>query len=782
MRFLHPFFVLFFAVSSFIAIQSEAQDLFNSIEKEFNAYKDSAPKERIHIITDRNVYAPGELIWINATVFDIHSSRISDLSSELTIEIVDNESMRLFKKTLVLDKGSAAGFVKIPKMMKEGIYYLKGTTKLSDPGNYNFTKIIIMEKILPQFLIRASFPDKEFIPGDQFNLTLEFIDFYNEPKRNVEYTIDFYDGKKRIPGSIGKAGKTGNAIIDVKIPLKLKSGIFSYKVTADCRKLQTTLFGKIPVLTDKIFIDFYPENGKLIDALESKVSIFSYDVSGSSLAIEADLMEDGKPVQAFTTDSNGLGTFKMVPDIEKTYHVKIKRPLLLDKEYEFLPISAKGIALREKEKNSKKVTYLIENGYQSTRSVYLVGVSEGEIFWTSEHEIDRRLEVDIDLSKANGRWAHFIAINAAERIEGEHILMIPSRGNESIELDPVETSTLIRGENLYEVDLKSNQKGKTVVSVVNSLWIIDELNNQNLRSVALPVDLSQEIVFMSKEFNGINYSDEDLEKYNNYYLPYAFGWDRILNTNGAYFHKPVNSEVLKSSALTEKIIVRGNTVRADGKITQINLISEKYLAASNPKYILSLYESKKEKKPGYKSLLESGTPILDVLQTIKPYNLQGNNIVFLGGANSLNFQGGALIAIDGVNRGTDASILSSLSPFDVETIYASTNPNDIQRYTGLNSVGLVEITLKSGKEVLEQEEEITEETQFTSPVYRNEQDLQGNDFRSTLWWEIINVGANQQNVSFKYYNSELISNVKGIVYFIPEKGAPTMKSFDYKIK
>ncbi|MCK5704152.1 MAG: hypothetical protein KAI29_23525, partial [Cyclobacteriaceae bacterium] len=67
------FFICLILCCSFNSFQSNAQSIFNSVEKRFNQYKATAPKERIQIITDRDLYAPGELIWFHASVYGILS-------------------------------------------------------------------------------------------------------------------------------------------------------------------------------------------------------------------------------------------------------------------------------------------------------------------------------------------------------------------------------------------------------------------------------------------------------------------------------------------------------------------------------------------------------------------------------------------------------------------------------------------------------------------------------------------------------------------------------------
>jgi len=98
-------------------------------------------------------------------------------------------------------------------------------------------------------------------------------------------------------------------------------------------------------------------------------------------------------------------------------------------------------------------------------------------------------------------------------------------------------------------------------------------------------------------------------------------------------------------------------------------------------------------------MFASASSILDVIKTIKQYKIVNNQIVFIGSENSLNYQGGALIVLDGQQLGTDVSAVTNISPADVDHINVSTNPMDIQRYTGLNSVGVIEIWQKKAKSV-----------------------------------------------------------------------------------
>jgi hypothetical protein len=91
--------------------------------------------------------------------------------------------------------------------------------------------------------------------------------------------------------------------------------------------------------------------------------------------------------------------------------------------------------------------------------------------------------------------------------------------------------------------------------------------------------------------------------------------------------------------------------------------------------------------------------IFDILMSIKPYHIENGKITFgISTMNSLNNQDGALIIVDGIKRGTDATILNNIPVPDIARITASTNVMDIQRYSAMNNVGIIEITMKKNSE------------------------------------------------------------------------------------
>ncbi len=171
-----------------------------------------------------------------------------------------------------------------------------------------------------------------------------------------------------------------------------------------------------------------------------------------------------------------------------------------------------------------------------------------------------------------------------------------------------------------------------------------------------------------------------------------------------------------------------------------------------------------------RKMLATSTNILDVIKNLKPYQIKNNQIVFNGSENSINYQGGALLVVDGQQMGTDISNIQNISPVEVDHINISTNPVDIQRYTGLNSVGVIEIFQKKAKQP--ENTESSQNGNHYDGIYRipgvfpkEPANLKHNN-RTTLLWipelKVDNSGQAEFSVTAGNVLSDFVIQVQGI--------------------
>jgi len=85
-------------------------------------------KEKIILETDREFYMVGEEIYIACQSYEPVLQRILELSKIVYIEFYTSRNQIIEQVKIEMDKGIGSGFVKIPKRLSSGIYYVRAYT------------------------------------------------------------------------------------------------------------------------------------------------------------------------------------------------------------------------------------------------------------------------------------------------------------------------------------------------------------------------------------------------------------------------------------------------------------------------------------------------------------------------------------------------------------------------------------------------------------------------------------------------------------------------------
>ncbi len=780
MKTYHKLISLYLILSCAFISELNAQNFIESLKKEFSEYRNRSEKERVFIVADRDIYVKGDPVWFTAISYDMTSPIVSKRNSQLSLQVLNSEYDIILEDTYDLINGRVHSHFKIPTDLMAGVYYLQGKTNNTSDETIIRRKIIVNDKIVNPFISHLIYPEKEYQPEDMIPITLEFKDFFSNPLKGINYVAEFYDGNKLISHFDGKTKKEGLASFEVKIPAQLSSGILSYHVAAEQKGTNSEINGIIYAIPSDIFIDFYPENGRLISKVTSTVHAFAYNSLGKPIAVHAEIVENGKVIATLKTENNGIGSFDILPSLEGKYEYNIVEPAKIKKKISFGEIAEKGIGLKVMNKTGDQLKYKLLNGYENSRLVYLVGVSNNEIFWTSEHEFEDEVVVDVDLKNARGVVAYFVAVNAANRIEGEQIVAIGSKVLQPIQVESVNLEASNRGKISPDVHLNTHSQGELVISTVNSSWLLDGINNPHPSLIALPGDVCQQQIF--KYYGSLDIDDDLAELLVSYYIPKEISWSKVLKTDGCYTNMELDEDVIRNQNFIDQFAGKYKVIKTEGKVIHSNIVCDESFVLSNPDFVKSIEFIKTEKIPPYKLLLQKGNvQIIDVLNTIKPCKMVGNGIQIFSANPGMGGPGAALIVIDGVPRGYDGTLITGMNPKSIDKINISTQATDIMKYSGFNSSAVIEVVTVKGEEKTKPAVKVDKSEEFSSPDYDKDRGT-GDDFRSTIYWNVCEVNADDADYNFTYFNTDLVSNVKGIIYYFPDAGAPSTSVFEYEVK
>lgn len=148
-------FLLVFIISISVYNAKAQQPVPARVLENFTLLKSYAPNEHIYIITDRDKYVPGDMMWFN--VFNLNGNSLSGLSKVGYVEMLDNNHQPVLQAKINLDHGKGHGSFVIPENLKTAYYTLRGYT--SWMKNYStefyFTKHILINNVFSNESISA---------------------------------------------------------------------------------------------------------------------------------------------------------------------------------------------------------------------------------------------------------------------------------------------------------------------------------------------------------------------------------------------------------------------------------------------------------------------------------------------------------------------------------------------------------------------------------------------------------------------------------------------------
>ncbi len=98
----------------------------DKIDSAMTKLSEQYPQEKVYLAYDRADYVIGETIWFKGFVFSGYT--LSDISTNLYIEMYNANKEIVAKKILPLFNGAAEGNFSIPDTTREGVYYIRAYT------------------------------------------------------------------------------------------------------------------------------------------------------------------------------------------------------------------------------------------------------------------------------------------------------------------------------------------------------------------------------------------------------------------------------------------------------------------------------------------------------------------------------------------------------------------------------------------------------------------------------------------------------------------------------
>lgn len=317
----------------------------DSIIARLNFYKESKTSTSLFVHFDKTIYTNQERVYFTAYLLntDLELSAYHTLS----VGLIRNDNRNIYQdEKYVIHKGISSGSFTIPDSLSTGNYsFIVFTNRIANelPEDV-FLQPIVIKNSDKRIIASLTLIDSLNSNSDSLHILLKAVDQDYHPIQNTQTDFFIGSGLKSSKKNTLFTDQNGESIFSIpRNSVSDKNNIvhthFRHKNISKDISLTLPNNLKNPI------VGFYPEGGNLIFGV---TSIIGWEVKlseGSPLSISGLLYEDDQIIDTIQTDGYGLGKFRLTPNQNKKYSVKLVYQDYIDSLFQLPTPLASGLVI-----------------------------------------------------------------------------------------------------------------------------------------------------------------------------------------------------------------------------------------------------------------------------------------------------------------------------------------------------------------------------------------------------------------------------------------------------
>ncbi|MEZ4959711.1 MAG: carboxypeptidase regulatory-like domain-containing protein [Saprospiraceae bacterium] len=363
---------------------------FEKIAARLSLFNRHYAPEKVYLQFDRTFFEPGEAIWFNAYVRDANSLKASGKSEILYAELLAPNGSVLNQITLLAKGGTAAGDFQLDAAAPGGMYKIKAYTNWQRNTDVAFERDIqVQATVLPRLRMELEFQRKAYGPGDLVEAKLDLNTLANEPLAKQEFTASASLDGQRFTEIKGTTDGGGRAMIKFELPKDLKTNDGLLNVMIQYNGQTESISRSIPIVLNKIDLQFLPEGGDMVAGLPASVAFKALNEFGKPADVEGKIFNSkGVEIHTFRSYHQGMGAFEFTPATGEAYTAKLTKPEGIKETYQLPEALPRGFALQVSPPLTSHAspftsdTLMVEVSSTEDEPLNVALVSRGEIYFT----------------------------------------------------------------------------------------------------------------------------------------------------------------------------------------------------------------------------------------------------------------------------------------------------------------------------------------------------------------------------------------------------------------
>jgi hypothetical protein len=299
--------------------------------------------QRIYVQVDKPLYKPGETIWIKTWHLGVQALAGSGHNG-ITYQLVSPKGAVVLEKHVPQAAGSATNDFELPAEAQGGEYQIRVR---GQDGTSVDRPVIVSTYEPPRVKKKLEFVRKAYGEGDTVTATIEVKRPTGEPLGNKALAAAITVDGVALPRVALTTNAEGGGLVKFTLPAKIDVGDGLLTVLVEDGGVTESISKSIPIIVRKLQFAAFPEGGKLVQGLASRLYFEAKTPIGKPADVEGRVVDDhGNAVAAFATYKNGLGRIDFTPQTGRTYKAEITKPVGVTEKYALPLPEESGCVLR----------------------------------------------------------------------------------------------------------------------------------------------------------------------------------------------------------------------------------------------------------------------------------------------------------------------------------------------------------------------------------------------------------------------------------------------------
>jgi hypothetical protein len=375
--------VVTLAVTTIADLEIFDSEIIKELKVKFREFAEKSKQDRLYLQTDKAFYKPGETVWFTAYVRDETTLKASAKSDIVHVELITPKGSVEKHIKVVSINGSARGDFDL-SAHPGGIYKIKAYAEWqkNDKTALLFEKEIqVQSSVMPRLKMKIDFEKRAYGKGDEVIAKLELNTNENKPLASTTVKFNAKIDGKEILNNKATTDENGKTQIKFLLPKDLSSidGVLNSMI--DFEGSTESISRSIPIVLNKISMEFFPEGGDMVSEVPSRVAFKAVNEFSKAADIEGIVVDSkGAIVTKFSSYHFGMGAFDFVPKKNETYRARITKPEGILDEFSLPEALAVGYVLKADAKGQQAILITVHSWKDEALS--LIAQTRGAITYS----------------------------------------------------------------------------------------------------------------------------------------------------------------------------------------------------------------------------------------------------------------------------------------------------------------------------------------------------------------------------------------------------------------